>query len=57
MTPPVRIAAAGDIHASEEHRDRLTCRRLILTHLDGDMHRRVMDAEEEVAEDGMVIDL
>src|SRR5262245_16385501 len=24
MTPPVRIAAAGDIHASEEHRDRLT---------------------------------
>ena len=24
MTPPVRIAAAGDIHASEEHRERLT---------------------------------
>ncbi len=24
MTPPVRIAAAGDIHASEDHRERLT---------------------------------
>jgi ribonuclease BN (tRNA processing enzyme) len=43
--------------AITEHRDRLTCKRLILTHLDGDMHRRVADAEAEVAEDGMVITL
>ncbi|MGE0540109.1 MAG: MBL fold metallo-hydrolase [Dehalococcoidia bacterium] len=40
-----------------EHRDRLTCKRLILTHLDADMHRRAADAEAEVAEDGMIIDL
>jgi ribonuclease BN (tRNA processing enzyme) len=44
-----------------EHRDRLTCKRLILTHLDADMQQHVADAdaeaEAEVAEDGMVITL
>jgi ribonuclease BN (tRNA processing enzyme) len=40
-----------------EHRDRLTCRRLILTHLDGDMHGRIQEATEEIAQDGLVIAL
>ena len=40
-----------------ERRDRLTCKRLILTHLDADLHDRIAEAEIEIAEDGLVIDL
>jgi ribonuclease BN (tRNA processing enzyme) len=40
-----------------EQRPRLTCKRLVLTHLGAEMQRRLAEVTEEVAEDGMVIDL
>lgn len=38
-----------------EHRDRLTCKRLILTHFDADMDRHIDEATEEIAQDEMMI--
>jgi ribonuclease BN (tRNA processing enzyme) len=38
-------------------RDRLTCRRLILTHVGADLQERLTDVLEQVAEDGLVVDL
>jgi ribonuclease BN (tRNA processing enzyme) len=40
-----------------EQRARLTCRRLLLTHIGPEMQRRLADAAFEVAEDGMVVEL
>jgi len=40
-----------------EQRARLTCRRLLLTHIGPEMQRRLGDAAFEVAEDGMVVTL
>lgn len=40
-----------------EHRARLDCRRLILTHMSRDMLNRAGEAEFECAQDGMSIDL
>lgn len=40
-----------------EQRHRLTCRRLVLTHVGPEMQRRLAEATSEVAEDGMVIGL
>jgi len=38
-----------------EHRGRLSCRRLVLTHLSADMLRRRSEVREEVAEDGLTL--
>ena len=38
-----------------EHRARLRCKRLILTHIGPDMQRHLAEVEEEVAEDGAVL--
>jgi len=38
-----------------EHRGRLSCRRLVLTHLGADMLRRRSEVREEVAEDGLTL--
>jgi ribonuclease BN (tRNA processing enzyme) len=38
-----------------EHRDRLTCKRLILTHLDADMDQHTDEATEEIAQDELMI--
>ncbi|MHB8575615.1 MAG: MBL fold metallo-hydrolase [Dehalococcoidia bacterium] len=38
-----------------EHRDDLTCKRLILTHLGAQMQARLADLTEIVAEDGMTV--
>lgn len=38
-----------------EHRHRLSCKRLILTHLGGEMQQRLAEVTEEVAEDGMTV--
>jgi ribonuclease BN (tRNA processing enzyme) len=40
-----------------QHRDTLTCRRLILTHVDGQMLRHRASVTDEIAEDGMEITL
>lgn len=40
-----------------QHRDALTCRRLVLTHMSANMLRRLGDIDVEAAEDGMVIEL
>jgi ribonuclease BN (tRNA processing enzyme) len=39
------------------HRQELTCRRLVLTHMSSDMLRRVADIDAETAGDGMLIEL
>lgn len=41
----------------EEHRAQLSCRRLILTHVGGEMLDRIDEVNEEVATDGLVITL
>ncbi len=41
----------------QEHRSQLTCKRLILTHLSGEMQRRLSEVSEEIAEDGLVVTL
>jgi ribonuclease BN (tRNA processing enzyme) len=41
--------------ALQEHRSELTCKRLLLTHLSGEMQRRLGEVTEEVAEDGMTV--
>jgi ribonuclease BN (tRNA processing enzyme) len=41
----------------QEQRHRLTCRRLILTHLGAEMQQRLSDTSEAIAEDGMTITL
>jgi ribonuclease BN (tRNA processing enzyme) len=41
----------------QAHRDKLTCRRLILTHVGAQMQNRLAEVEEEVAGDGLVITL
>jgi ribonuclease BN (tRNA processing enzyme) len=41
----------------DEQRARLRCRRLILTHVGPEMQARLAEVTEEVAEDGLVIDL
>lgn len=40
-----------------ERREQLRCKRLILTHIGGEMQSRLAEVVEEVAEDGVVIDL
>jgi ribonuclease BN (tRNA processing enzyme) len=40
-----------------QQRPRLTCKRLVLTHLSDDMQRHLSEVTEEVAEDGLVIEL
>jgi ribonuclease BN (tRNA processing enzyme) len=46
-----------DYRALEAHRHRLTCRRLVLTHVGPQLHRRLAEVKEEVASDGLVISL
>jgi ribonuclease BN (tRNA processing enzyme) len=41
----------------QEHRDELTCRRLVLTHIGAQMQNRLAEVTEEVARDGLVITL
>jgi hypothetical protein len=45
------------VRALEEHRSRLTCRRLLLTHMSEDMLSRLPIQEFETAYDGLVIAL
>ena len=40
-----------------EQRNRLTCRRLVLTHVGPEMQRHLAEATAEVAEDGMIVEL
>ena len=39
-----------------QHRDRLECSRLILTHLSEDMLAQRSEVQEEVAEDGLILE-
>jgi ribonuclease BN (tRNA processing enzyme) len=39
----------------QEHRDQLTCKRLVLTHIGAQMQNRLAEVKEEVASDGLVI--
>ena len=41
----------------QEHRTRLDCRRIILTHMSPDMLSRRAEASEETADDGLVVSL
>lgn len=41
----------------QAHRDRLTCKRLVLTHVGAQMEHRLAEVTEEVASDGLVITL
>lgn len=41
----------------QEHRDQLTCKRLVLTHIGAQMQDRLAEVAEEVARDGLVITL
>jgi hypothetical protein len=41
----------------QARRDKLTCKRLVLTHVGAQMQNRLADVEEEVAGDGLVITL
>ena len=40
-----------------EHRAALTCRRMVLTHIGGDMQQHIAELTDDVAEDGMTIAL
>jgi ribonuclease BN (tRNA processing enzyme) len=46
-----------DYQTLREHRKRLDCRRLILTHMSQDMLSRIGEVEFECAEDGMIVAL
>jgi len=52
-----RIRYHLDYRTLLDRRERLGCRRLILTHMSEDMLRRVRDLEVEYAEDGRIIEL
>jgi len=41
----------------QEHRDKLLCKRLVLTHIGAQMQNRLAEVTEEVASDGLVITL
>jgi hypothetical protein len=46
-----------DLTTVAKHRERLDCRRLILTHLGPEVLRRQAEVQFEVAAEGLVIDL
>jgi ribonuclease BN (tRNA processing enzyme) len=52
-----RIKYHLDYRTLLDQRERLGCRRLVLTHMSEDMLRRVRDLEVEYAEDGRIIEL
>jgi ribonuclease BN (tRNA processing enzyme) len=52
-----RVAYHLDYQTLMEHRDQLTCRRLILTHMSDDMLDRVTELDVEVAVDGESIEI
>jgi ribonuclease BN (tRNA processing enzyme) len=52
-----RIKYHLDYRTLLDHRERLGCRRLVLTHMSEDMLRRVGELEVEYAEDGRIIEL
>ena len=52
-----RIRYHLDYRTLAEHRERLTCRRLLLTHMSDDMLARRGELDVETAEDGRAIDL
>ena len=52
-----RIKYHLDYRTLLDQRERLGCRRLVLTHMSEDMLRRVKDLEVEYAEDGRIIEL
>jgi hypothetical protein len=41
----------------QRERHRLTCKRLILTHVGGELQARITEATEEVASDGLTLRL
>ena len=53
----IDVAQGGFVNyrTLEQHRDRLTCKRLVLTHLGAQMQNRLGEVKEEVASDGLVI--
>jgi len=59
QTYTIDIAQWGMVNyrTLREHRARLTCRRLVLTHVGPQMQNRLAEVEEEVAADGLVITL
>jgi ribonuclease BN (tRNA processing enzyme) len=59
QTYTIDIAQWGMVNyrTLREHRARLTCRRLVLTHVGPQMQQRLAEVEEEVASDGLIITL
>jgi ribonuclease BN (tRNA processing enzyme) len=59
QTYTIDIAQWGMVNyrALRAHRARLTCRRLVLTHVGPQMQTRLAEVEEEVASDGLIITL